>query len=100
MAAADNVQVFALLPQKAQKVTFGVDHLQVVDGHLQDLRFLQLGGALLLEGTGHEPLELGERGVDAISALLLDDASALLPGQHLAAVRIAGRRAPKNEHRA
>lgn len=77
------------------RLTFGVQHLEVVHGHLQDLGLFQLGGALLLEGGGHEPPQLGERRVDAVPAPLLDHPAPLLAGQQLAAVRlVAVRRAP------
>lgn len=60
------------------ELTFGMKHLEVVDGHLQDLSLLQLGGALLLEGGGYESPQLREAGVDAVSPTLLNDTSPLL----------------------
>lgn len=65
--------------------TLGVQHLEVVDGHLQDLRLLQLGGSLLLEGGGHEAPQLRQRVVDAVTAPLLDDTSAPLAGRSASA---------------
>ena len=55
--------------------TFGVEDLEVVDGHLQYFGLLQFGRALLLEGGGHEPAQLCQRVVDAVTSLLLDDAA-------------------------
>ncbi len=65
-----------------------MQHLEVVDGELQDLGFLQLGGALLLEGRGHQAPQLRQGGVDAVAAPLLDHTPPLLAGQQLTAVRL------------
>lgn len=67
-----------------------VQHAQVVDGHLEDLGLLQLGGALLLEGGRHEAAQLAKRVVDLIAASLLDHAAALLARGQLG--RVAGGR--------
>lgn len=61
-----------------------MEHLEVVDCHLQDLRLLQLGRALLLEGRRHETPQLREGIVDAVTTPLLDDAATPLAG-HAAA---------------
>lgn len=56
----------------------------MVDCHLQNLRLLQLGRALLLEGRRHETPQLREGVVDAVTTPLLDDAATPLAG-HAAA---------------
>lgn len=61
-----------------------MEHLEVVDCHLEDLRLLQLGGALLFEGRWHETPQLREGVVDAVATPLLDDAATPLAG-HAAA---------------
>jgi hypothetical protein len=53
----------------------GVQDLEVVDGHLQNFGFLQLGGPGLLEGLRHQTFELVERTVDPIPATFFDDAA-------------------------
>lgn len=63
--------------------TGGVEHLQVIHRHLQDLGLLQLGGALFLKGRGHQASQFRKAAVDAVSAPFLYDPSALLPGLHL-----------------
>lgn len=63
--------------------TGGVEHLQVIHCHLQDLGLLQLGGALFLKGRGHQASQFGKAAIDAVSAPFLYDPSALLPGLHL-----------------
>lgn len=80
-------------PRCRRKLTFGVQALEVVDRELQDLRLLQLGRALLLEGRGHETPQLAQGRVDPVPTPLLDDASAFLAAQQLAAVGVSGRRA-------
>ena len=51
-----------------------LEGLEVLDGHLEDLGLLELGGGRLLEGGGDEPLELVEAAVDPVPPPLLDDA--------------------------
>lgn len=63
--------------------TGGMEHLQVIHRHLQDLRLLQLGGALFLKGSGDQSSQFRKAAVDAVSATFLYDPSALLPGLHL-----------------
>lgn len=63
--------------------TSRVEHFQVIYRHLQDLGFLQLGGALLLEGGGDQAPQFRKAAVDAVSTPLLYDPSAFLPGLHL-----------------
>lgn len=63
--------------------TSGVEHFQVIYRHLQDLSFLQLGGALLLKGSGDQAPQFRKAAVDAVSAPFLYDPSAFLPGLHL-----------------
>lgn len=75
-----------------------MQHLEVVHRHLQDLCLLQFGGALLLECGGHEAPQLGETGVDAVSAALLDNAAPLLARQHLTAVRAVTGRPTTAQH--
>jgi hypothetical protein len=58
--------------------TFGVQHLEVVHGHLQDLCLLELGRALLLEGCGHQASQFCETRVDAIPTSFLNDAPSFL----------------------
>lgn len=58
---------------------------------LEDLSLLQLGGSLLLIGGGHQALQLGQRGVDPIAALLFDDTASLLAAHELAASGFTGR---------
>ena len=65
----------------------GVQQLQMVDSHLQDLGLLQLGRARFLESLRNEPLELVERAVDPVSAALLDDPASAFPVR--APVRLA-----------
>lgn len=63
--------------------TRGMEHLQVIHGHLQNLSFLQLRGALFLKGSGDQSSQFRQAAVDAVSAPFLYDPSALLPGLHL-----------------
>lgn len=63
----------------------------MLDGQLQDLGLLQLGGSLLLVCGRHQTFQFGEGGVDAIASLLLDDAASLLAAHQLTAARAAGR---------
>ena len=65
----------------------GVEQLQMVDRHLQDLGLLQLGRARFLESLRNEPLELVERAVDPVSAALLDGPASAFPVR--APVRLA-----------
>lgn len=62
----------------------------MVYGELKDFGLFQFGGSLLLVSTGHQPLQLAQRQIDAISALLLDDTAPLLAAHHVATVRLAG----------
>lgn len=52
----------------------------MVDCHLEDLRLLQLGRPLLLEGRRHEATQFREGVVDAVTTPLLDDAATPLAG--------------------
>lgn len=61
----------------------GMEHFQVVYRHLQDLGFLQLGGALLLKGSGDQAPQFRKAAVNAVPAPFLYDPSAFLPGLHL-----------------
>lgn len=63
--------------------TRGMEHLQVIHGHLQDLGFLQFGGALLLKRSGHQASQFRKAAVDTVPAPFLYDPSAFLPGLHL-----------------
>lgn len=79
--------------------TFRVDHLQMVDGHLQNFGFFELSRSLLLEGAGDEPLEFGERRVYPVPPFLLYNSSALFPRQHLTTIGISWWRASRGSPR-
>lgn len=69
----------------------------MLDGQLQDLSLLQLGGSLLLVSGRHQTFQFGEGGVDAITSLLLDDAASLLAAHQLAAACLARRDSVKSK---
>lgn len=70
--------------------TFSMQHLQMVHSQLKNLSLLELGTALFLAGCWDQPLELSQRGVDAVAALFLDDAATSLASHQLARVTAWG----------
>lgn len=80
-----------------RKLTFRVDHLQVVDGHLEYFRLFEFSGTLLFESARYETFQFRKGRVDPVAALLLYDSSAFLPREHLTTVRVSRGRASKRE---